>query len=60
MGLSWTAVGGATSYNAKRSTTNGGPYTPFVIGVTSLSCTDTGLVNETTYYYVISAAIPNA
>jgi hypothetical protein len=58
--LNWTAVGGASSYNAKRSVTYGGPYAAFVTGVTGLSCTDTGLVNEATYYYVVSAAIANA
>jgi len=52
--LSWTASTGATSYNVRRSTTNGGPYA--VIGSpTTTSYTDSGLTNGQTYYYVVSA-----
>jgi predicted phosphodiesterase len=53
--LSWTASSGATSYNVKRGTVSGGPYTTVAPGVTSTSITDTGLTNGTTYYYVVSA-----
>jgi fibronectin type 3 domain-containing protein len=52
--LSWTASSGATGYNVKRGTTNGGPYTQ-VGAPTSTSYTDTSLTNGTTYYYVVSA-----
>jgi len=52
--LSWTASSGATSYNVKRSTTSGGGYST-VANVSSTGCTDTGLANGTTYYYVVSA-----
>ena len=52
--LSWTASSGATSYNVKRATTSGGPYSQ-VANVTTTSDTDTGLTNGTTYYYVVSA-----
>jgi fibronectin type III domain protein len=52
--LTWTASTGATTYNVKRSTTNGGPYTQ-IATPTSNSYTDTGLTNGTTYYYVVSA-----
>ena len=54
MGLSWTASSGAASYNVKRSTTSGGPYTT-IASPTTTSYTDTGLTNGTTYYYVVSA-----
>ena len=54
VGLSWSASSGATSYNVKRSTTNGGPYTT-IASPTTTSYTDTGLTNGTTYYYVVSA-----
>ena len=54
MGLSWSASTGATSYNVKRSTTSGGPYTT-IASPTTTSYTDTGLTNGTTYYYVVSA-----
>jgi beta-galactosidase len=52
--LSWSASSGATSYNAKRATNSGGPYT-IVANPSTTNYTDTGLANTTTYYYVISA-----
>ena len=52
--LSWAAVSAATSYNVKRATASGGPYTQ--VGVpTTASYTDSGVTNGTTYYYVVSA-----
>ncbi len=53
--LSWTAASGATGYNVKRSTTNGGPYSNVATNVTGTSYTNTGLTNGTTYYYVVTA-----
>jgi fibronectin type 3 domain-containing protein len=53
--LSWTASDGATSYNIKRSTTSGGPYTQVVSSVTSTTYSDTSVTNGTTYYYVVTA-----
>jgi len=52
--LTWTASSGATSYNVKRSTSSGGPYTQ-VGSTTSAAYIDNGLMNGTTYYYVVSA-----
>ena len=52
--LIWTASSGATSYDVKRATTNGGPYTQ-VGAPTAASYTDTSLTNGTAYYYVVSA-----
>ena len=52
--LSWTIVSGATSYNVKRATSAGGPYT-FVANVPSPSCSDSGLTPGATYYYVVTA-----
>ena len=52
--LGWSASTGATSYNVKRSTTNGGPYTQLANPATT-NYTDSGLTNGTTYYYVVSA-----
>ena len=53
--LSWSASSGATSYNVKRATVSGGPYTTIATGVTATSYSDTGLSASTTYYYVVSA-----
>jgi fibronectin type 3 domain-containing protein len=55
--LIWPAVSGASSYNLKRSLTNGGPYA-LVSNVTTTNYTDAGLANGTTYYYVVSALNP--
>ncbi len=52
--LTWNASTGATSYNVKRSTTSGGPYTK-IASPTTTSYTDTGLTNGTPYYYVVTA-----
>jgi autotransporter-associated beta strand protein len=50
--LNWTASPGATNYVLEGSTTNGGPYSP-VISTTNTSDVITGLLNGTTYYYVV-------
>jgi fibronectin type 3 domain-containing protein len=52
--LTWTASLGATSYNVKRATTNGGPYTQLA-APTAPTYTDSSVTNGTTYYYVVSA-----
>lgn len=57
--LSWNLVTGAVSYNVKRSTTSGGPYTTIKTDVTATNYIDTGLTNGTTYYYVVSAVNEN-
>lgn len=52
--LTWNTASGASSYNVKRSTTSGGPYT-VQSNVSGSPYTNTGLTNGTTYYYVVSA-----
>ena len=52
--LSWTASARATSYKVKRASVSGGPYT-VIATVTTTTYTNTGLVDENTYYYVVSA-----
>ncbi len=56
--LNWVASEGATSYNIKRATTSGGPYTT-VASIPSLSFLDVGLTNGVSYYYVVSAVNAN-
>lgn len=53
--LRWQPPFGATSYTVKRATTSGGPYATVASGITTSSCTDTSVLNGTTYYYVVSA-----
>jgi hypothetical protein len=53
--LSWNSSVNAASYNVKSSTNNGGPYTVIAPNLAALSYTNTGLVDGTTYYYVVSA-----
>ena len=52
--LTWNPSTGATTYNVLRATTDGGPYTTIVTGLTTASYTDTGLTNSI-YYYVVQA-----
>ncbi len=56
--LSWVPSPGATGYNVKRSTTSGGSYTIIATNIASTAFVDAGLVNGTTYYYVVSALNP--
>ena len=52
--LSWdTSTSGATSYNVKRATASGGPYST-IGSPTSANYTDSGVANCATYYYVVS------
>ncbi|HET6381898.1 MAG TPA: SdrD B-like domain-containing protein, partial [Armatimonadota bacterium] len=55
--LNWTASSGATGYNVKRSSIQGGPYTTVATASTT-GYTNAGLTNGTTYYYVITALGP--
>ncbi len=52
--LTWTALSGAVTYNVKRATVSGGPYT-IIASPTGASYINTGLTNGRTYYYVVSA-----
>lgn len=58
--LSWTNVPSApTTYNIKRSTVSGGPYTVIARnvteGVSSATYVDTNALTGATYFYVVSA-----
>jgi hypothetical protein len=52
--LTWSTSPVATSYNVKRSTSSGGPYT-ILVNTASTNYTDTSVLDGTTYYYVVSA-----
>ncbi|MCU6790854.1 cohesin domain-containing protein [Paenibacillus sp. WQ 127069] len=54
--LTWNTAAGATSYQVKRSTTAGGPYSVLSASVTLTTYADPNIVNGTTYYYVVSAS----
>ncbi len=50
--LNWTPATNAVSYTVQRGTASGGPYAPLAT-VSAPSFTDTNVLNEKTYYYVI-------
>lgn len=52
--LNWSASSGAASYNLKRGMVTGGPYALVASGITATSYTDNGVINGTTYYYVVT------
>ncbi|MCM3174284.1 glycoside hydrolase family 6 protein [Paenibacillus sp. MER 99-2] len=53
--LAWTASAGATSYSVKRALSPSGPFTTIAANVSGTSFNNTGLINGTTYYYVVTA-----
>jgi beta-glucanase (GH16 family) len=54
--LKWNALAGA-SYNVKRAPASGGLFTPVFSGLTITNCTDSGLTNGLTYFYVVSSTV---
>lgn len=55
--LTWNEVPDATSYNVKRATTEGGPYTTVATDLAVNTYLDTNVTNGTIYYYVVTAVI---
>ena len=53
--LSWTASAGATTYDVKRSTSKGGPYSVSYPNLQATSYVDSSVTNGTTYYYIVQA-----
>ena len=56
VGLSWSPVSDASSYNIYRGTSPGGEATtPIATAVTGTTFTDNGVTTGTTYYYEVTA-----
>ena len=53
--LGWTASAGASGYNVLRSLTMGGGYVTMATNWPATSYNDTGLINGTTYFYVVQS-----
>lgn len=51
--LTWSEAALATSYNLKRALVNGGPYVTLT-NIVATTFTDTNVLNNRTYYYVVS------
>ncbi len=54
--LTWNAVPTATTYNVKRATSSGGPYSPIASFIIPTSYVDGNVTPGNTYYYVVSAS----
>jgi endo-1,4-beta-xylanase len=56
--LNWNGVSGGISYNVKRSTNSGGPYTIIASETEATNFSDTDIIGNVMYYYVVSANTP--
>jgi rhamnogalacturonan endolyase len=55
IGISWSAVSGATTYEISRATTLAGPYTVVASALTATTWTDTDVAAAGPYYYRLCA-----
>ncbi|VGO11742.1 Endo-1,4-beta-xylanase A [Pontiella desulfatans] len=55
VGLLWDGLADVSGYHLKRSSISGGPYQTLAFGPLTTNYTDTGLLEGTNYYYVISS-----
>ena len=56
--LKWNSVPGATSYNLKRGTANGGPYPTVVSGLVATNFADASVASSVNYFYVVTVVGP--
>ncbi|HLK59779.1 MAG TPA: hypothetical protein VKU00_24675 [Chthonomonadaceae bacterium] len=56
--LTWSPSAEALSYNIKRSTTSGGPYTTVGVARSGPGFTDTSVTSGRTYFYVVTGVNP--
>lgn len=56
--LTWTALDDPVCYNVQRATASSGPYILIKSAIYAATYTDSTAVNDTQYYYQISATIP--
>ena len=54
--LTWNAAPSATTYNVKRATSSGGPYSTIQSFLTTTAYVDGNVTPGTTYHYVVSAS----
>ncbi|TVX92432.1 hypothetical protein [Paenibacillus agilis] len=55
--LYWQLVNSAAQYHIKRASTSGGPYTTIAtVTGSTYGFVDLGVINDTTYYYVVTAS----
>ncbi|MDF7799309.1 carbohydrate-binding protein [Pontiellaceae bacterium B1224] len=53
--LTWDGLADASGYHLKRATVSGGPYEVLAFGPFTTSYLDTGLLDGSNYYYVVSS-----
>lgn len=54
--LNWNVATDAATYNVKRATKTGGPYSLLALNVRNINYTDSAVTNGSTYFYVVSAS----
>ena len=52
--LNWNASSPGASYNVKRSTVTGGPYSPIATSVSNTNYTDSSVATCQTYFYMVT------
>lgn len=55
--IAWESISSADSYRIKRATAETGPYEMIAENLTGTTFTNTGLMNGTPYFYVVSAMV---